>query len=143
MWHCLPCLHERVHRERGSVAAGAIRSTQERLCANGAAKLHACEPPGGHEVRAALPCNNPAAQAVIFAPNETPYACGAFAFDILLPPEYPNRPPQVRLHLSRLLSCFATRAPQPCLLPAALSTRTTTLRGRAPLPPALHGKVHF
>ena len=35
------------------------------------------------------------AQAVIFAPNETPYACGAFAFDILLPPDYPNRAPQV------------------------------------------------
>ncbi|KAI7837746.1 hypothetical protein COHA_008378 [Chlorella ohadii] len=35
-------------------------------------------------------------RALIFAPNETPYACGAFAFDILLPPEYPNRPPQVQ-----------------------------------------------
>lgn len=32
---------------------------------------------------------------MIFAPPETPYACGAFVFDILLPPEYPDRPPMV------------------------------------------------
>lgn len=37
------------------------------------------------------------AQAVIFAPSGTPYANGAFAFDILLPPGYPNQPPQVWL----------------------------------------------
>lgn len=36
----------------------------------------------------------PPCSAVIFAPHDTPYACGAFAFDILLPADYPNRPPQ-------------------------------------------------
>ena len=34
-------------------------------------------------------------RAVIFAPHDTPYANGAFAFDILLPPDYPNHPPKV------------------------------------------------
>ncbi|EFN59641.1 hypothetical protein CHLNCDRAFT_14051, partial [Chlorella variabilis] len=35
-------------------------------------------------------------RAVIFAPHDTPYANGAFAFDILLPPDYPNHPPKVQ-----------------------------------------------
>ncbi|KAI3429429.1 hypothetical protein D9Q98_005523 [Chlorella vulgaris] len=35
-------------------------------------------------------------RAVIMAPPGTPYALGAFAFDILLPPDYPSRPPQVQ-----------------------------------------------
>lgn len=38
----------------------------------------------------------PPRSAVILAPHDTPYACGAFAFDILLPPDYPNQPPQAR-----------------------------------------------
>lgn len=38
-----------------------------------------------------------ACRALIFAPPDTPYAYGAFAFDILLPPEYPSRPPLVSL----------------------------------------------
>lgn len=33
--------------------------------------------------------------AVITAPPDTPYACGAWAFDVFLPPEYPRRPPMV------------------------------------------------
>jgi baculoviral IAP repeat-containing protein 6 len=37
-----------------------------------------------------------ALRAVIFPHKGSPYAHGAFAFDILLPPEYPNRPPQVQ-----------------------------------------------
>ncbi|KAL4443060.1 hypothetical protein ABPG77_008551 [Micractinium sp. CCAP 211/92] len=39
--------------------------------------------------------NMGALRAVIFAPHDTPYSCGAFAFDILLQADYPNRPPQV------------------------------------------------
>lgn len=37
-----------------------------------------------------------ALRAVIFPHKDTPYAHGAFVFDILLPPEYPYRPPQVQ-----------------------------------------------
>jgi len=35
-------------------------------------------------------------RAVIFPPEESPYANGAFFFDILLPPEYPSSPPKVQ-----------------------------------------------
>ena len=34
-------------------------------------------------------------RALILGPDDTPYATGAFVFDILLPPEYPNKPPLV------------------------------------------------
>lgn len=34
-------------------------------------------------------------RALLLPPPDTPYACGAFVFDILLPPEYPNKPPRV------------------------------------------------
>ena len=37
-------------------------------------------------------------RALILGPDDTPYAMGAFVFDIHLPPEYPNRPPSVGLH---------------------------------------------
>ena len=41
--------------------------------------------------------NKPLCQrrALILGPDDTPYATGAFIFDILLPPEYPNKPPKV------------------------------------------------
>eukprot|EP00955_Chlamydomonas_euryale_P040078 351585-Chlamydomonas_euryale.AAC.15 len=34
-------------------------------------------------------------RALILPAPDTPYAFGAFVFDILLPPDYPNHPPQV------------------------------------------------
>lgn len=38
-----------------------------------------------------------ALRAIIFPPDEdTPYSNGCFQFDILLPPEYPNKPPKVQ-----------------------------------------------
>ena len=37
-----------------------------------------------------------ALRAVIFPPASTPYASGAFFFDILLPPDYPANPPKVQ-----------------------------------------------
>jgi baculoviral IAP repeat-containing protein 6 len=35
-------------------------------------------------------------RAVLLPHPDTPYGVGAFVFDILLPPEYPDRPPRVR-----------------------------------------------
>lgn len=35
-------------------------------------------------------------RAVIFPPSGTPYSGGTFAFDILLPQDYPQRPPKVQ-----------------------------------------------
>lgn len=37
-----------------------------------------------------------ALRAVIFPPASTPYASGAFFFDILIPPDYPSTPPKVQ-----------------------------------------------
>lgn len=37
-----------------------------------------------------------ALRAVIFPAADSPYACGTFVFDILLPPEYPEKPPSVK-----------------------------------------------
>lgn len=34
-------------------------------------------------------------RAMITGPKGTPYECGCFEFDILLPPDYPNSPPKV------------------------------------------------
>lgn len=34
-------------------------------------------------------------RACFFPPPDTPYAHGAFLFDIFLPPEYPDKPPMV------------------------------------------------
>ncbi|CAL5221890.1 g4155 [Coccomyxa viridis] len=39
--------------------------------------------------------NLSALRALILGPDHTPYATGAFIFDIFLPPEYPNKPPTV------------------------------------------------
>jgi ubiquitin-protein ligase len=36
-------------------------------------------------------------QALITGPEDTPYHCGAFVFDIFFPDNYPNVPPQVLL----------------------------------------------
>ncbi|EFJ41428.1 hypothetical protein VOLCADRAFT_35628, partial [Volvox carteri f. nagariensis] len=35
-------------------------------------------------------------RALVFPASDTPYANGAFIFDIYLPPEYPNLPPKVQ-----------------------------------------------
>ena len=35
-------------------------------------------------------------RALILPSADTPYGGGAFEFDILLPPEYPNKPPSVQ-----------------------------------------------
>ena len=45
------------------------------------------------------PLPTPAAaarSAVIFPPSGTPYSGGAFTFDILLPADYPHKPPKVQ-----------------------------------------------
>ena len=35
-------------------------------------------------------------RALILGPEDTPYANGCFVFDIWLPPQYPNKPPEVK-----------------------------------------------
>ncbi len=36
-------------------------------------------------------------RACVFGPEDTPYECGAFLFDIFLPPDYPQSPPKFKL----------------------------------------------
>lgn len=62
--------------------------------------------PGFPEVETAQGCKAEIlfypCRALILGPDDTPYATGAFIFDILLPPEYPNKPPSVSTLISSM-----------------------------------------
>lgn len=92
---------ERVRERKGGREGGSEREG-ERARGGGAAGPAPCPavppPPSAAPTLAHALSSSPAppSRAVIFAPPGTPYAGGAFAFDVLLPPDYPSSPPLVR-----------------------------------------------